>query len=489
MNGYGSSRERSPAFQGARLAFSSPSTAQKPFYRDDDGSHDALAAATRAGESPQTRGAGGGAAYGKTIGRPNATAGRPDNANSSYVAADLAARRSTDILSDPPLSSTRSRPSPQTSYSDMTAIPNTDGPSINALIRRYEEKGSRGLIEKPLRRVSDKRSSSLSKPATSSASPSVRPVATTRPSGSRNSLALQRSSGSSDSSYNLAADEPPVLLQGTSKSGAHDTLSVPTKKLPRPVRSSNTINNARPREEILSNSIIPQLSADSLANAMVASSLATSRAPSPTKPPLPPPRRRSGRPHLFYRTHSADEPAGSRTPSPSNRIMRTTMRAPLEPNEEALAKQHKSNRFINKHPNKHHEGDRKRWRDQITEFERKRYEGVWAANKGLLSSYRSVPNGTTLNQPTTIDPTINNSVLNIIVRDIWSRSHLPADVLEEIWNLVDVTGGGVLGKEEFVVGMWLVDQRLKGRKLPVKVSDSVWFSARGLVGVKVKRRR
>ena len=33
---------------------------------------------------------------------------------------------------------------------------------------------------------------------------------------------------------------------------------------------------------------------------------------------------------------------------------------------------------------------------------------------------------------------------------------------------------GRLTKEEFVVGLWLIDGRLKGKKLPVKVSDSVW---------------
>ncbi|KAL8634435.1 MAG: hypothetical protein Q9228_007970 [Teloschistes exilis] len=219
---------------------------------------------------------------------------------------------------------------------------------------------------------------------------------------------------------------------------------------------------------------------------MIASSLATSRAPSPTKPPLPPPRRRS-RPHLFHRTHSADEAADSRTPSPSNRTMRTTMRAPLDPNTDALVKQHKSNRFINKHPNKHREGDRKRWRDQITEFERKRYEGVWAANRGLLTSCHHQQSKTTADHKTDVNPA-DNGVLNIIVRDIWSRSKLHTDVLEEIWDLVARNGVGVLGKEEFVVGMWLVDQRLRGRKLPVKVQDSVWFSARGLTGIKVRRR-
>jgi hypothetical protein len=82
-------------------------------------------------------------------------------------------------------------------------------------------------------------------------------------------------------------------------------------------------------------------------------------------------------------------------------------------------------------------------------------------------------------------------------------------VLEAVWDLVVdsfravekspavvgddgdarlVDGSGRLTKEEFVVGLWLIDQRLKGRKLPVRVSDSVWDSVRGLPGVKVKRK-
>jgi len=60
-------------------------------------------------------------------------------------------------------------------------------------------------------------------------------------------------------------------------------------------------------------------------------------------------------------------------------------------------------------------------------------------------------------------------------------------VLEEVWDLVDSRGIGRLGRYEFVVGLWLIDQRLKGRKLPIKVSDSVWQSARG-VDIKVKIR-
>jgi hypothetical protein len=138
-----------------------------------------------------------------------------------------------------------------------------------------------------------------------------------------------------------------------------------------------------------------------------------------------------------------------------------------------------------KHPNKHHEGTRKRWRDQITERERKRYEGVWAANKGLhVPPLSSSSSSSSLPSPDD-DPSLD--VLNLCVKEIWTRSRLPTHVLEEIWDLVDGRGVGRLTRWEFVVGLWLIDQRLKGRKLPTRVSDSVWQSARG-VGIKVKIR-
>lgn len=131
-----------------------------------------------------------------------------------------------------------------------------------------------------------------------------------------------------------------------------------------------------------------------------------------------------------------------------------------------------------KHPNKHHEGTRKRWRDVITERERKRYEGVWAANKGIY-----IPTRSPTRTPMVDDPSLD--VLNLVVKEIWLRSRLSEDVLEEVWALVDGRGVGRLRRDEFVVGLWLIDQRLKGRKLPLRVSDSVWASVRG-VGVKVR---
>jgi hypothetical protein len=147
------------------------------------------------------------------------------------------------------------------------------------------------------------------------------------------------------------------------------------------------------------------------------------------------------------------------------------------------AEDRRKHRLLHKHPHKHHEGDRKRWRQEVTEKERKRYEGVWASNKGLLippgrGNARS-PNGAEKWPPP------SEMVLNLVVREIWSRSRLPAAVLEQVWDLVDHQQIGLLTKEEFVVGMWLIDQQLKGHKLPVKVPDSVWDSVRYVTGIRL----
>lgn len=185
-------------------------------------------------------------------------------------------------------------------------------------------------------------------------------------------------------------------------------------------------------------------------------------------------------------------------------MLRTTMRKvkSKEDIDEGEKRRGRKN-LVKKHPNKHHEGDRKRWRDSITERERKRYEAVWASNRGLYTTMSPSTSSTYLPNTNTdpnsltnfkadsnpeglpIDPP--NEVLNLVVRDIFSRSRLHNDVLEEVYALVDRRGVGSLGKEEFVVGLWLIDQRLKGRKLPIRVSESVWRSVGVLGGIKVKK--
>lgn len=288
----------------------------------------------------------------------------------------------------------------------------------------------------------------------------------------------------------LPPSHPPKFAQPAKR------FSPPPTKPPILRRAS-----ARPYTSVPAPSrLSPQLTADSLANAMVASSLASSlassRATSPSKqiPPLP---RRHSRPlSLFLPSH---QHFPSRTPSP-NKVtgMRHTLRKEISSEEEKEERERKRHHHIlKKHPNKHAEGDRKRWRDSITERERKRYEGVWATNRGLLlplSLLRPSPNQTPSSASTSF-AAIKQAELNLldcvhalIVKDIWTRSQLALPTLAEIWELVDGLGEGRLRREEFVVGMWLVDQCLKGRKLPVRVGESVWESVRVLRGVRVSGR-
>lgn len=222
------------------------------------------------------------------------------------------------------------------------------------------------------------------------------------------------------------------------------------------------------------------MSEEALSNAIVASSLASARAsPSIKVPPPLPPHRRRARSILQF----AHSPKGdlSRTPSPP-KGMPQTLRAQPKPDSD-----HRKHRNpLHKHPHKHNEGDRKRWRREVTEKERKRYEGVWASNKGLL-----IPVGNDGSGPSstgTWPPYASEMVLNLVVREIWSRSRLPPVLLEQVWDLVDHQHLGLLLREEFVVGMWLIDQQLKGHKLPVKVPDSVWDSVRHVAGIKLKGR-
>lgn len=177
-------------------------------------------------------------------------------------------------------------------------------------------------------------------------------------------------------------------------------------------------------------------------------------------------------------THSPQNDI-SRTPSPLKGMPQTLRGMPKADEADA----YRRHRLIRKHPHKHHEGDRRRWRQEVTEKERKRYEGVWASNKGLLIP----PGRASVRTPDGAEkwPPPSEMVLNLVVREIWTRSRLPPAVLEQVWNLVDHRQFGLLTKEEFVVGMWLIDQQLKGHKLPVQVPESVWDSVRYVTGIKL----
>lgn len=263
-----------------------------------------------------------------------------------------------------------------------------------------------------------------------------------------------------------------------------DTLSVSSSKSLKSIPAQ--FNQAYPRR------MTPLTTGDDLANALVASSLASSRGPSPKRfdPPAVPYRKKNHHHHHHGLSFS-------RTPSPKKGAMLHTLRkkdgssSDSDSDPHPYAK-HKKKRLVRKHPNKHHEGDRKRWRDAVTERERKRYEGVWAANKGMHYSFtyeeiRFFDRAPDHPRTKETKAAVQDQVSNIVARDIWLRSRLPPAVLETVWDLVDNDSVGRLHKEEFVVGMWLIDQRLKGRKLPTKVTETVWASVRGIQGIKIRK--
>ncbi|KAG5957181.1 hypothetical protein E4U58_006241 [Claviceps cyperi] len=248
----------------------------------------------------------------------------------------------------------------------------------------------------------------------------------------------------------------------------------PPKSPPLPDKRDNVVSApASPvleprfsRRRLTTTSSTSNLPLDTLTNAIMASSLASARlTPHNTGSSLPPP--------ILPQRHK------------SPRLLQT-LRQPQrhedhDPERVKIAHRHKLS--SNKHA--HHEGARKRWRDQVTQRERKRYEAVWASNRGLLlllplpqGQVHVQVNGSTPSESSRAHK--SECVSNVVVRELWKRSRLPQDELMEVWELVDRGHDGMLTRQEFVVGMWLIDQRLKGRKMPARVSESVWHSASGL---------
>lgn len=112
----------------------------------------------------------------------------------------------------------------------------------------------------------------------------------------------------------------------------------------------------------------------------------------------------------------------------------------------------------------------------VTDNERKRYESMWVSNRhrhlNLLNWWPSLTHDSVAINTLPED----GLILNIIVRDIWKRSNLPNSLLAEIYTKVDTRKDGTLDRKSFIVGMWLVDQCLYGRKLPNVVEQCVWDS-------------
>lgn len=162
----------------------------------------------------------------------------------------------------------------------------------------------------------------------------------------------------------------------------------------------------------------------------------------------------------------------------------------------------------------------------ITEQERKRYEGVWVSNKGLYvnkvvtklqgvdytvddniddiksnkkedpsmqaaklssSQHDNVEDFESFHSLKKVD--IDQLIVGSVVKRLWSRSKLPNETLEQIWDLVDYRKDGTLNKAEFLVGMWMVDQCLYGRKLPKKIDNETWSSLESIgLNIQVKKR-
>ncbi|KAK4085538.1 uncharacterized protein Triagg1_528 [Trichoderma aggressivum f. europaeum] len=200
---------------------------------------------------------------------------------------------------------------------------------------------------------------------------------------------------------------------------------------------------------------------DNLTDAIVAGSLASTRLT----------------PHNTGPASLAPPPLPKRQKSP--RLLHT-LRQPqlLDEEDDQHKKGHRA--LLRKGKHAHHEGSRKKWREEIRPRERKRYEALWASNRGiLLTDTRMMSPATSISSD--LDRDVSQCVANVVVREVWKRSRLPLDELAEIWDLVDRGRAGMLSRAEFVVGTWLVDQRLKGRKVPAKVTDSVWGSANGVM--------
>ncbi|OTB00121.1 hypothetical protein M426DRAFT_324533 [Hypoxylon sp. CI-4A] len=269
----------------------------------------------------------------------------------------------------------------------------------------------------------------------------------------------RRDSVSSDDSF-VSASSAPSPHAGSPERGRSRPSSPDTIRPRRPpsAQTMSSVSTGRPPPlPRRPTQPTPNLPLEALTDAIMAGSLASSRmtpSTSQTPPPKPPSRRQT--PH-----------------------MRQTLRRPpsKSDDEETHTKKRKPMVKLGGNKHIHHEGARKRWREEITARERKRYEGVWASNRGLLLVSPDRP----LNQQQSEKEKLKEQmVANVIVRDIWARSRLPFDELAEVWDLVDRRGVGYLDRAEFVVGMWLIDQRLRGRKIPRKVTDSVWGSARGV---------
>ncbi|KAJ3941478.1 Increased rDNA silencing protein [Colletotrichum fioriniae] len=274
-------------------------------------------------------------------------------------------------------------------------------------------------------------------------------------------------SSSNDTFVSAESNQTAIPEYVPSRPTAHQTHSTHST----PGRSSANSSPSRTTPRRTPASSTTSLPLNSLSNAIMAGSLAAARlTPSNTgNSTLSPPQ------------------LPNRTKSP--RLRQTLRQPPSKSDDEDEIRKKKHQRASNKHS--HKEGARRRWRDEITVRERRRYEAVWASNRGVLLVDSASTTGLTIQSlggaPLPHDAA--DCVVDVVAREVWRRSRLPQEELAEVWDAVDRSHRGMLGKAEFVVGLWLIDQRLRGRKIPARVSASVWDSAQGVkvLSPKVKK--
>ena len=142
----------------------------------------------------------------------------------------------------------------------------------------------------------------------------------------------------------------------------------------------------------------------------------------------------------------------------------------------------KKRRSIMRSHKRHSFNEDKPWKSHVdigyvSEKERKRYEGIWVTNR---NSYLELlpwwdENDLLDDEDHTIFPQ-DGLILNQVVLDLWSRSNLPPQLLAQIYDKVDTRRDCTLNRQSFLIGMWLVDQCLYGRKLPKEIDQRVWDS-------------
>lgn len=144
----------------------------------------------------------------------------------------------------------------------------------------------------------------------------------------------------------------------------------------------------------------------------------------------------------------------------------------LSPTAQYEKKQKKKDQFNEDKPWKAH-----RDVNFINIEERRRYEAMWMSNRFryLTTLHWWPPTTETITDIPHILPQ-DGLILALVVYKIWKRSNLSNSLLANIFDLVDFRKDGTLDRRSFIVGMWLVDQCLYGRKLPQVVPQEVWES-------------